>query len=184
MTRRSARRLTTGLLGLALAAPLLLPPTAPATAEPPAHAQGRGKDKGGPPGKHGGGDGGGTSGGSGGAVLSDPGTAATALGAAVLADLLFSDEDRRIIHQYFQPYRTGGQSLPPGLAKRGGSLPPGLAKRGGALPPGLQREPLPDDLLSRLPTIRDGYRRVIVDDDVVLIHIASGVIADIIRDVF
>ena len=80
-----------------------------------------------------------------------------------------------------------GQSkgLPPGLAKRD-SLPPGLQKqldKNGRLPPGLAKRDLPEDLASKLPR-RDGSQDVtIVDNDVVLIDRATGVILDVLNDV-
>lgn len=66
------------------------------------------------------------------------------------------------------------KGLPPGIAKnlqRGKPLPPGIAKRD--LPPGLD---------SSLPDSHDGYERVIVGNDVVLVEIDTGEIADIITD--
>jgi hypothetical protein len=75
-----------------------------------------------------------------------------------------------------------GKGLPPGLAKRGGHLPPGLAKRGGHLPPGLAKRALPSDLDSQLPRLPHGYERVIVDNKVLLIKSATGVILDMIED--
>lgn len=79
----------------------------------------------------------------------------------------------------------GKKGLPPGLAKRK-SLPPGLQKqleRNGKLPPGLQTRQLPDELWSKLPPAQQGTERVIADNDVVLIHKATGVVLDILRDV-
>lgn len=78
--------------------------------------------------------------------------------------------------------RGRSDDLPPGLAKRE-SLPPGIARRleqGGTLPPGLEGRALPDDLERRLPR-REGTRRVIVDDDVVLIEDGTRRILDILR---
>lgn len=75
--------------------------------------------------------------------------------------------------------------LPPGLAKRK-TLPPGLARhlqRHGTLPPGLQKRTLPEGLEARLPRLPHGQERVIVDNDVVLIEEATGLILDIIEDV-
>ncbi|MCB1562490.1 MAG: hypothetical protein KDJ75_02855 [Alphaproteobacteria bacterium] len=80
-----------------------------------------------------------------------------------------------------------GKSLPHGLAKRGGDLPPGLERhieKYGTLPPGLQGRALPDDLERRLPKSRRGTKRVIIDDDVLLIEEATGVVLDILKDVF
>ncbi len=78
------------------------------------------------------------------------------------------------------------KELPPGLAKKE-SLPPGLAKqleRNGQLPPGLEKRNLPSDLSSRLPKRLPGQKRVIVDNDVVLIEEATGLILDVLKDVF
>ena len=78
------------------------------------------------------------------------------------------------------------KGLPPGLAKRK-TLPPGLAKqleRNGRLPPGLEKRELPSSLESMLPSVLPGYERTLVDNDVVLIERATGVIMDILRDVF
>jgi len=76
-----------------------------------------------------------------------------------------------------------GKGLPPGLAKRD-SLPPGLAKQleeRGALPPGLQARALPRDLLDRLPH-RKGTKRVIVDNDIVLIEEGTKIVLDVLGD--
>ncbi len=78
------------------------------------------------------------------------------------------------------------KGLPPGLAKRD-TLPPGLAKqlqRNGHLPPGLEKRDLPDDLHSLLPGRLPGQKRVIVDNDVLLIEEATGLILDILENVF
>lgn len=83
--------------------------------------------------------------------------------------------------------KKGDKGLPPGLAKRD-TLPPGLAKRE-SLPPGLAKRGLPSDLEGQLPPAPEGYERQIVEDAalgtaaVVLIHRATGVVADIVKDV-
>jgi hypothetical protein len=77
------------------------------------------------------------------------------------------------------------KGLPPGLAKKT-LLPPGLQRqleRNGRLPPGLAKRDLPADLQSQLPPAKDGTERVIAGADVVLIHEATGVVLDILRDV-
>ncbi len=74
--------------------------------------------------------------------------------------------------------------LPPGLAKKD-ELPPGLQKqleKNGTLPPGLEKRRLPRDLERRLKRRWD-EEAVIVDDDVLLVKKATGVIIDIIKDV-
>jgi Ni/Co efflux regulator RcnB len=76
------------------------------------------------------------------------------------------------------------KGLPPGLAKRD-RLPPGLQKHldeRGVLPPGLAKRDLPPDLHSALPRrINEEFR--IVDDDVVLIERATGVVLDVLENV-
>lgn len=77
------------------------------------------------------------------------------------------------------------KGLPPGLAKKK-SLPPGLQRqleRNGRLPPGLAKRDLPADLQTQLPPAKNGTERVIAGADVVLIHEATGVVLDILRDV-
>jgi hypothetical protein len=86
-----------------------------------------------------------------------------------------------IIFDYVNQYR--GALVPaPGSTK---SLPPGIAKkvaRGGALPPGIAKRYLPQDLLVQLPP-RPGCQWAIVDNDVVLIAAATGLVVDILADV-
>jgi len=77
------------------------------------------------------------------------------------------------------------KGLPPGLAKKK-SLPPGLQRqleRNGRLPPGLAKRDLPADLQHQLPPAKSGTDRIIAGNDVVLIHEATGVVLDILRDV-
>ena len=64
-------------------------------------------------------------------------------------------------------------------------LPPGIAKnlqRGKPLPPGIAKRDLPHALDSSLPGDHDGYETTIVGNDVVLVEIDTGNIADIITD--
>jgi hypothetical protein len=122
-------------------------------------------------------------------------------------DAVFSEVERRLIYEYYQrhgAYDTSGHvdyrdkpgkgkgkgkmgkdqgkhvGLPPGLAKRK-HLPPGLAKRS-QLPPGLAKRNLPTDLNRQLPPVKVGYERAIVDDSVVLVHIATGMVLDILTN--
>jgi hypothetical protein len=86
------------------------------------------------------------------------------------------DDDSSYSGKYKGKSKNKGKNkgLPPGIAKnlqRGKPLPPGIAKRN--LPPGLD---------SSLPHSHDGYERIIVGDDVVLVEIDTGEIADIITD--
>jgi len=95
-------------------------------------------------------------------------------------DIRFSDRDRRQILDYYS--RGKSKKTPPGLAKRGGNLPPGLAKRD-ALPPGLQGRGLPNDLESSLASLPDGYVRMKVGADIVLMNKDTRVVFDIIYGV-
>ena len=89
--------------------------------------------------------------------------------------IVFGSDERRIIRDYFEVHSIEVQGLPPGIAKN-------LA-RGKPLPPGIAKKFLPYDLSSQLP-YRDGYERLIVGRDILLIEIATGVVFDILRDVF
>jgi len=66
---------------------------------------------------------------------------------------------------------VGNQGMPPGLAKNG-KLPPGIAKR-----------QLPSALLAQLPPPPKGFERVIVDNDVLLVDIATQIVHDVLTDV-
>ncbi|MCW8945427.1 MAG: hypothetical protein OQL27_11685 [Sedimenticola sp.] len=117
-----------------------------------------------------------------------------------LIGAIFSEIEKRTIEEYYRgrfgkpvskQKKSGKKNkkqkgLPPGLAKRD-SLPPGLAKqleRNGRLPPGLEKRDLPDGLANLLPPRRHGQQRIVVDNDVLLIETATGLILDILRDVF
>lgn len=120
-------------------------------------------------------------------------------------DRVFTTVERRILRRYYEARGgtetdTGKHSknrghkgknkgkgrkhkgMPPGLAKRSGNLPPGLAKRGGELPPGLAKR-LPRDLRHELPHRSPKFRRVVVDNDIVLIDAATNKVLDILEDV-
>jgi len=88
---------------------------------------------------------------------------------------LVSAREHRLIHDYFQHHPYSAQSLPPGIAKnlaRGKPLPPGIAKRY-----------LPQELRGELPP-RPGYEWLALGHDIALVVAATGVIVDILRDVF
>ena len=70
---------------------------------------------------------------------------------------------------------TGYSALPPGIAKN-------LA-RGKPLPPGIARKMVPGGMLTRLP-VHPGYEWRVLGSDLVLVSIASSVIADVLHDVF
>lgn len=95
--------------------------------------------------------------------------------------VVFSDQDRMLIHDYYRSYYRG---LPPGLAKKG-KVPPGHAKkmyRNQPLPPGLEWRNLPDDLERRLSRLPEGYVRVSVGADVGIMNVRTRVIFDLIED--
>ncbi len=121
-----------------------------------------------------------------------------------MTDVIFKEVEKRLIREYYggknhdrdddgkshakkrgkgkhgkkSKNRKGG--LPPGLAKRK-HLPPGLAKRK-QLPPGLAKRGLPGDLNDALPPPPRGTERVIIDNNVVLIQKATGIVLDILLD--
>lgn len=97
-------------------------------------------------------------------------------------EVRFSAQDREIVHEYYGKKRS---SLPPGLAKKA-QLPPGLSRqveRSGHLPPGLERKRLPRDLEQRLSPVPEGYVRLRVGADVVLMNGRTEVILDVIKDI-
>jgi hypothetical protein len=110
-----------------------------------------------------------------------------AVSTPTMADVsvVFSPKEVAIIRDYYvhaQP--DAGKATSGGKQKRQG-LPPGVAKnlaRGKALPPGIAKQHLPGDLSRRLPPVRDGYERVIVDGRVLLVEIATQVIHDVLVD--
>lgn len=89
-------------------------------------------------------------------------------------DVVFSPRERDVIQSYFERHTYGAQALPPGIAKN-------LA-RGKPLPPGIAKKMLPGDLLAALPR-RDGYDYVLAGSDVLLVQVATRVIADVLRNV-
>lgn len=115
-------------------------------------------------------------------------TAAPRHGEVVVRDrdfdvrIVFSDRDRIIIRDWYDDRR---RSLPPGLAKKG-KVPPGHAKRWGprdTLPPGLAYRYLPVELERRLSRLPEGYVRVIVGGDIVILNTRTRVIFDILHDI-
>jgi Ni/Co efflux regulator RcnB len=69
--------------------------------------------------------------------------------------------------------------------KKARGLPPGVARkyaRGKRLPPGIAKQALPPDLERRLPA-QPGHQYVMVDSDVLLVAVATGIVVDILIDV-
>jgi len=94
---------------------------------------------------------------------------------------IFMGKDRDMIQQYFHDHAG---SIPPGLAKRGGNLPPGLAKqlrRKGHLPPGLEKKvaAFPVELDRRLPPLKAGLVRGVIEGRAVIFNPKTSVILDI-----
>ena len=107
----------------------------------------------------------------------------------------FNELEKQTIYKYFGEHQEayhehevvedegdgrGGKSK---HKKKG--LPPGIAKklaRGGTMPPGIAKQYLPNDLDRQLPPVPQGYERSIVGNDVLLVEINTGKIADIITD--
>ena len=81
-----------------------------------------------------------------------------------------------IVNDWYQANPTvlaGYRALPPGIAMN-------LA-RGKPLPPGIARQVLPSGLQAALPPPQAGYGRFIVGDDLVLVELSSGLIADVVN---
>lgn len=78
-------------------------------------------------------------------------------------------------HRHQGEHRKGRKSLPPGIAKN--------LQRGKPLPPGIAKQVLPSGLSERLPPVREGYARVIVDGKVLLVEVATQIIHDVLVDV-
>jgi len=123
-------------------------------------------------------------------VVSVSGCLALKQGVVVLGDddttvsVIFTDRDRDLINDYYHKKKKR-KHMPHGLAKRD-RLPPGLEKQvreRGQLPPGLRGRDLPYDLESRLSPIPEGYVRVQVGGDIVLMDRKTRVIIDIIKDI-
>ncbi|MGY0660149.1 anti-virulence regulator CigR family protein [Bordetella bronchiseptica] len=67
-----------------------------------------------------------------------------------------------------------------------GSLPPGIRKnlaRGKPLPPGIAKKAVPPSMLARLPAY-PGYEWRVAGSDLVLVALATAVVADVLLDVF
>jgi len=83
------------------------------------------------------------------------------------------------------PHGRITRKTPPGLAKKG-QFPPGLQKqleRNQKLPPGLEKRYLPPDLEKGLTTLPNGYIRLKVGTDIVLMNQNTNIIVDIIYSV-
>ena len=101
----------------------------------------------------------------------------------VVQQLLFNDQHRVQIRDYYYEQERLGK-CPPGLAKkRKGCMPPGQAKKwtiGQRFPSGVPHNNLPPDLLYRLGQPPAGYGYVQSASDILMLNLATGVISDII----
>lgn len=92
-------------------------------------------------------------------------------GSLVLAGITVEAARRLALdHRY-----TGYSSLPPGIQKN-------LA-RGKPLPPGIAKKTVPSGMLSRLPH-HAGYEWRVAGADLILVAIATGIVADVLTGVF
>ena len=124
------------------------------------------------------------------AIADDVGTAVVREGISAA----FEEFERQMIYKYFDanPYhgyhdyddhksrkskknKGNGKGLPPGIEMK--------LERGGTMPPGIAKRYLPADLERDLPPVPHGYERSIVGNDVVLVEVDTGKIADIIAGV-
>ena len=90
--------------------------------------------------------------------------------------MIYAGITAALAREYAVDYGLGGYaSLPPGIRKN-------LA-RGKPLPPGIAKKRVPDSLLGRLPR-HSGYEWRMAGSDLVLVSVATAVVADILYDVF
>lgn len=105
--------------------------------------------------------------------------AVPALAVDVSVEVIFSQQEATAIKAWFRESEgfrgKARKSLPPGIAKK-------LA-RGKPLPPGIAKEFLPEKLTARLPPVREGFERVIVDGKVLLVEVATQMVHDVLSDV-
>jgi len=100
------------------------------------------------------------------------------------SSLIFSAYDREKIIYHYKKDREQ-QGMPPGLAKKQ-ELPPGLQKhikKHGKLPPGLEARRLPESLERTLDRLPEGYVRMKVGGDVVLMDEKTRVVFDVVWNV-
>jgi Ni/Co efflux regulator RcnB len=113
----------------------------------------------------------------------DPHPRATRVADAVHVEVIFTDEEIRIIRAYYESNGYHGKSHGKGKHK---GLPPGIAKnlqRGKPLPPGLAKQALPYELQRSLPRPPYGYDRIVVGGKILLIELATQIVRDVLTDV-
>lgn len=92
--------------------------------------------------------------------------------AALTVSAGISLTDARVVAERYQ--MTGQTALPPGIRKN-------LAK-GKPLPPGIAKKSAPPAMIAELPQ-HQGYEWQVVGTDLILVSIATAVIADVLVDV-
>jgi hypothetical protein len=91
-------------------------------------------------------------------------------------DLVFGGIDHKAARDLAHEFGiTGMKPIPPGIRKN--------MARGKPMPPGIQKTRLPDGFIGRLP-VHQGYRWDAVGTDLLLVQVASGLVADVVSDVF
>ena len=85
-----------------------------------------------------------------------------------------SDDEIRIIRDYYRTNRSGLKPLPPGIAKN--------LERGKPIPPGIARTRLPERLYTRL-TPRPGYEWILAGDRLLLVD-RRGLLVDLVDRIF
>lgn len=93
--------------------------------------------------------------------------------------VILGDAHRSIVRDHYRA------NCPPGLAKKNnGCLPPGQAKKryavGERVPDGVEIVILPNEVILRLPPLPRGYGYRMVDGDLVVVALATLIIADAI----
>jgi hypothetical protein len=97
------------------------------------------------------------------------------------ARVAFHDNDREAKIGYYS-HKKKSKGMPPGLAKKD-TLPPGLQKhivKHGELPPGLESRNLPYELEKKLTPLPEGFVRLKVGADVVLMNEKTRIVVDVI----
>jgi hypothetical protein len=108
--------------------------------------------------------------------------------APVTAGFVFGSNDVAVVRAHYASSGPGnGQGKGRGNGRgRNGGLPPGIAKnleRGKPLPPGIAKQYLPASVLVELPRPADGLEYVVVAGKLLLVHVATQVVHDILVDV-
>ena len=100
-------------------------------------------------------------------------------------NIRFGDNDRVVIHDYYEDSGRMGR-CPPGLRKKNnGCMPPGQAKKwrkGYPLPTTVIYHDLPPRIIVDIGLPPRGYKYIRVAADILLIAIGTGIVIDAIED--